>query len=586
MKRKYPITMRTKLTAMLLGLIVLPLGIFGTVLFSFQQKITESFVSDSLQKATTYLATRFDQELQAICGLGNLYYLDGEIVGFLVDGNGPGSAGQAESLGDLMTRYSAYPGRIHVDVSILTTEGVLYGGNSYTGVLDAAQIAETVRSERSNTTWLSSGDFPPGSVSGDYLYAARALHNHDTWEPIGTLLLSIRETELRKIYSGYLSESQNAYLLDQRGNVISFINNQGVEYRPDLEKCALYYGFFLDKAGEHAQYVTYHTVSTNAWTLVVTSDPDVLWQPYQKATYTFWALLVLYFLAMTALSFVFAARFVRPVRQLCDNIALVKQGDFDTMVPVTSSDEIGQLSEQYNEMLLRIKALLSDIVEQEESRHSAEMQALQAQINPHFIYNALASVRFLVFSRKNEEAEKALLSLINILRGTLSNPHVLSTVGQEIKLLQDYVSLQRISFSRPLTVEFDVDDSVRGCQICKLTLQPIVENAFIHGFEGKQEHCRLTIRAKDLGSKVELTVADNGAGFDAASAQPKKWGGVEGPHTGLGINNVRQRLVLTFGQASGLEVDSRSGAGTTVRISIPKIEENGGVFVYDNPDRG
>ncbi len=583
MGRKHPFTMRTKLIFMFLGLIVLPLGFFGTMLFAIQRNITESYVAESLERSTSQLAERLNQELQAVCGLGNLYYLDGELVEALSEGGETGL--RPETVREITSRYSAYPGRIHADASVLTPEGKLYGGQSYTGILDPLAVARTAEAGGSNTVWRSSFDFPEGAVSGDYLYAVRALHNHGTWEPTGTLLLSMRETELRKIYSGYLTESQNAYLLDRRGNVISFVNNQGIPYQPDAARCALYYGFFPDEAEGRPQYVTYHTITSGAWTLVVASDPVVLLQPYKTATNAFLAALLLCFAVAVVLSFIFSARFVRPVRQLCDNIALVKEGNFDTMVPVTSSDEIGQLSEQYNEMLLRLKELLAGMVEEQESRHRAEMQALQAQINPHFIYNALASVRFLVFSGKNDEADRALLSLINILRGTLSNPHILSTVGQEIKLLQDYVSLQRISFSKPLDVEFDVDESVRDCRICKLTLQPIVENAFIHGFEGNLEHCRLTVRVRDLGDRAEITVEDNGTGFDTHSARPTNWGGVESPHNGLGVENVRQRLTLTFGQSCGLEIKSRPGCGTVARITIPKTGEKGSILVYDNPGR-
>lgn len=583
MRQKHPFTMRTKLIFMFLGLIVLPLGFFGTMLFSIQQNITETYVVESLEKSTAQLAERFNQELQAVCGLGNLYYLDEELAEALTGEEGP--ALHPEAIREMVSKYSAYPGRIHADASVLMPEGALYGGRSYTGVRDPAAVREVAQAGGSNTVWRSPFDFPEGAVSGDYVYVLRSLHNHGTWEPVGTLLLSMRETELRKVYSGYLSESQNAYLLDRKGNVISFVNNQGIEYRPDVSRCTLYYGFYLDEAGERPQYVTYHTISSSAWILVVASDPVVLLQPYKVATNTFLGALLLWFAITIVLSVVFSARFVRPVRQLCDNIALVKEGDFDTMVPVTSSDEIGQLSIQYNEMLLRLKELLAGMVEEQESRHRAEMQALQAQINPHFIYNALASVRFLVFSGKNGEADQALLSLINILRGTLSNPHILSTVGQEIKLLQDYVSLQRISFSKPLDVEFDVDEAVRDCRICKLTLQPIVENAFIHGFKGNPERCRLTVRVRDLGDRAEITVEDNGTGFDTRSAQPTNWGGVESPHNGLGIENVRQRLTLTFGQSCGLEVNSRPGSGTVVRITIPKTGEKGSILVYDNPGR-
>ena len=211
MREKHPLTMRTKLIFMFLGLIVLPLGFFGTMLFSIQQNVTESYVVESLEKSTTQLAERLNQELQAVCGLGNLYYLDGELAEGLSAGDGLHL--RLEPVRELLSKYSAYPGRIYADASVLTPEGELYGGRSYTGILDPA-AARALPAESGNTVWRSHLDFPEGAVSGDYVYAVRALHDHSTWESTGTLLLSVRETELRKIYSGYLTESQNAYLLD------------------------------------------------------------------------------------------------------------------------------------------------------------------------------------------------------------------------------------------------------------------------------------------------------------------------------------------------------------------------------------
>lgn len=567
--------LRTKLICIFLCMIVLPLAIFGMALFAIQQRITESFLRQSMESSVAQLADRLNQELVNVRNLSNLYYLDEDLTAALSGQNN--TPASAVALQEAASRYTACLGLLHVDVSFLDLNGNVYGS---AWLPDPDRLLAAVDSNRGNAHWLSARDLG----TGDCVYAVRPLHDRSNWNPVGTLVISANETELRKIYSGYLSESQNAYLLDRQGNLLSFVNNQGVDYVPDIAQCPLYYGSYLDDSLPTPQLITYHTITTNSWVLVVASNMTALRQPYATSTNLFLTVLLVYFMVTIVLSMLFANRFVRPIRQLCDNIALVKEGNLDTGVPVTSSDEIGHLSEQYNEMLLRVKELMADNMAAQQSRHEAEMQALQAQINPHFIYNSLASVRFLIFAGKNAEADRALLALINILHGTLSNPHALSTVGQEIKLLQDYIELQRISFSRTLTVEFDVDESVRNCRICKLTLQPLVENAFSHGFAASQTHCSLTVRAKDRTDLVEISIADNGGGFDTKSARPKDWGGQDGPHTGLGIANVHHRLVLAFGPAYGLTMESSPGQGTTAHIVIPKKEEEGGALIYDGSD--
>lgn len=584
-KLNHHTSMRTRLISLFIGMIVLPLGIASALLLSIQSHITESYVMDASENEIAQLADLLNQELKSVIRMGNLYYLDDELNEILLSQKDLDTPIQAEVMMEVTSKYTASAAKMYTEVSVLTPKHILYDNTKQPKLRSYASWADKTSSNRSNTTWLSAYDLVTNGLSQDRIYAVRHLHDRSTWEEIGLLIISMQKSELRKVFSGHLSETQNAYLLDHSGNLLTAINNQGLTYTPDFSRCSLYSGSFLDKSADTPQYVSYHTVSTNSWMLVVTSDYTAIRAPYKITTIAIIAVLLLYLLVSTVLSFVFADHYVRPIRQLCDNIALVKQGNFDTMVPVTSSDEIGHLSEQYNEMLLQIKELLNNIVTEQESRHTAEIQALQAQINPHFIYNSLASVRFLVFAKQNDEADKALLALINILRGTLSNPHALSTVKQEVTLLKDYIVLQKLSFSRPLTVEYDLDASVETCSICKLTLQPIVENVFIHGFASKQDDCRLTIRTRNCDSYAEITIEDNGVGFDTSTVQRKKWGEVDTPHNGLGMGNVHQRLVLNFGPEYGLRIDSTPGKGTTARITIPIKEEEGDVFIYDNSDR-
>lgn len=570
--------LHTKLICLILGLIVLPLGIFGTLLFALQQGVTSDFAQAALENSVAEMADRVSQELAAVSNLTNLFYLDEALSGALTEEGAP----QEQVLSELSKKYAPSLGRLHVEVTFVTLSGACYGATS---PLPEALVEGLSIPYPNSVRWISTYDL---ALQEDActIYAVRPLHARSRWTPVGTLVVSVKESELRKICAGYLSETQNAYLLDRNGNLLMAVDNQGLSYVPTLEECRLYAGTFEPKGLSRPQVVTYNTVNTTGWVLAVASDYAALQAPYVKTNQLFLSILVLYFGIAIVLSVVLSKRFVQPIRKLQSNIELVKAGNLDTMVPVTSGDEIGQLSEQYNEMLRRIKALLTGLMDVQQARHEAEMQALQAQINPHFIYNTLASIRFLVFAERNQEADRALLSLVNILRGTLSNPHALSTVGQEVKLLEDYIELQRISFSRTLTVHFDIAESVRACPICKLTLQPVAENAFAHGFAPGQDLCSLTIRARDLGRRAEITITDNGVGFDSTAFPPQRRADSDGLHTGLGLGNVDERLRLAFGQEYGLRIDSTPGKGTSVRIVIPKTSQEGDALVYDRSDRG
>lgn len=579
MRKKRTLYLRDKLILLLLCLIVLPLLLFGTLLFHFQQRITTSFIRQTMAASVAQQADRLSQEIYTIRSMGNLFYLDKSVISALDQSDGP----DAEALKQLSQKYCACLGKLHANVSFLGQDGQYYGNIPTSALPDADRLLSEINLSASSTAWLTSYDLFPIPPISTSVYAVRPIHKPDSWIPVGTLVIAVQESELRKICSGYLSKSQNACLIDRNGNLLCEVNNQNIPWNVDPQLFSQYTGSFY--LADSDQLVSYYTESNAKWILAISSSEKALLEPYVDSTQTFITLIILYFFIAVALSFVVSKRFVRPIHELQKNIDLVKQGNLNAMVPVTSSDEIGQLSERYNEMLQQIKSLLKGLMDTQQAQHEAEMLALQAQINPHFIYNTLASIRFLVFSGKKEETDRALLSLGNILHGTLSNPHDLSTVGQEIKLLQNYIDLQRISFSHPLSVSFDVDKDVYSCQICKLSLQPIVENAFIHGFTSSgNSACSLSLCAKSIGNDVEISISDNGIGFDPAAKPEKKPTEDDPPHTGLGIGNVHERLKLAFGPQYGLRIESSPGSGTTVYVTIPKRQKKGDVFIYDSSD--
>lgn len=575
MGKNRKMNLRTKLICLFLGLIALPLAGLGTLLLWLQWRNTESFIEDSMKTGIVKFSDQLSQELSTVKSLSNLYYLDDALASALQS-----ETPSPDAMLRLASKYNAVGGHIHPTVTFLTTDGTFYGSATQAGSREAKALLAAVDPTWGNLHWLSGKDL---GLSGDYLWAVRPIHNRESGQMLGLLALRVPESELHKVISGYLTDSQNAYLLDPKGEFLSEIRNQSLDYTPDPALCGLYSGSFLADDVAKPQFVAYQYVAATGWTLAISSDLSVLRQPYTASLTVFLVSLVIYFLITVGLAVFFADRFVRPIRQLNTNIAMVQDGNFDLTVPVTSSDEVGQLSQAYNDMLARTKELLDNLMEAQQSRHQAEMTALQAQINPHFIYNTLASIRFLIFANQNAEADRALLALVSILRGTLSNPGEISTVGKELKLLGDYIELQRISFSRTLQVTFDVDESVKSCPMCKLTLQPIAENAFSHGFDAGQVLCSLEIRAKDEGDYVEITITDNGVGYDPNAPKPEVWKDRE-LHTGLGIDNVNERIRLAFGEEFGLTMESAPGQGTTAHIRTPKPDTKGDAFVYDGSD--
>lgn len=580
--KKRHFNLRAKMMIYFFVCVVIPIICFGILLFGLQQRNTEQFMVRTLETSVLQLADRISQEFRSIQSISNLYYLDDDLIESLSQEAAGSEVDLLNQLDRMAYIYSSGVGSMNTDIAIFDAKGDYITKTSCSKSPSAQQFSSQVY-RQVNLSWFTSYSFEEGTAAPNMLYAYRPLHDRSTWQQVGALVISIRENELRKVYSGYLSEAQNAYIIDRSGNIISSVDNQNVTYAIPSQILPLYSGTFQDMADGVPQLVTFHTLNTGGLQLVVISNLNALRSMYRQTTLVFLMILLLYVLLTMAVSWFIPKNFVRPIHELQTHIDLVKQGNLDTLVPVTSTDEIGQLSERYNEMLLRLRELLAEMMAAQQAQHKAEIHALQAQINPHFIYNSLASIRFLVFSKQNEAADQALVALISILRGTLSNPHDFSTVGQEIKLLQDYISLQRISFSQALHVEFQVDDTVRACKLCKLTLQPIVENAFIHGFSGGQTDCSIQVCARDLGERVEITIRDNGCGFDPKASRQTEYDG-DFPHTGLGVANVHERLQLAFGPDFGLHTESAPGAGTTVTVTIPKNQPQGGAVVYDHFD--
>lgn len=269
----------------------------------------------------------------------------------------------------------------------------------------------------------------------------------------------------------------------------------------------------------------------------------------------------------------------RPLNLLMDSMSKIENGDFDTGITYEKKDEFSTLIKGYNIMVVKIKALLEEVVEKEKNRRTAELYALQAQINPHFLYNTLNSIRYFAKVYHAPEIRDMTTALIQLSKASLSSEKFI-TIGQEIELTQKYLTIQKMRYGDILQTAYHVEDELEQCMIPRFSIQPIVENALFHGILPVEHgHISITVSGKDKG--ILICVEDDGIGMSEEQITVLNESLKNNPvnHTGrddisklknIGLENINYRIKIHFkDNESGLWI-TRRNPGTTVWLWIPE----------------
>lgn len=271
-----------------------------------------------------------------------------------------------------------------------------------------------------------------------------------------------------------------------------------------------------------------------------------------------------------------ASAISKPIRELKKMTASVGEGNLDVRVENRNKDEIAALGKSFNHMTEQLKELIEKERREQESLKKAEMKALQAQINPHFLYNTLDAIVWMAEANKSDEVIKIVSALSSFFRTTLSKGRDWIPVRNEVEHVKSYLTIQKIRYNDILDYKIEIDEAIYDYSILKLTLQPIVENALYHGIKNKRGRGMITIEGglKEDGVMM-FTVVDDGVGMtperlaEVQAELDDEQGEIVVNESGFGLNNVHKRIKLYYGQQYGLTVDSSVGTGTRVTITIP-----------------
>ncbi len=405
-------------------------------------------------------------------------------------------------------------------------------------------------------------------------------------------LVGDRDTKVQGIFLFNVKESFFAEslknLYENQKNTVMLVSDNGVttygDPAPSRDRGLLAkvrqqedtgYFEYRSRQGQELM-VIYDTLRSNQWQLVVVLDKQDLLSGVTYAGYVI-TIAVVGIAVLAVIFSIFLARLVTdPLQKLTRRMQAIREDNFREMelaIPENSSNEIGVLSRNIFELLLRLKGLLLAVENEAREKYIARLSLLQAQINPHFLYNTLNSIQYYCRQGKVAEASRMIAALGDFFRISLSKGRDILSIREEVEHVRDYLLISSMGYGGDLQYQVEIEDDVYDYQIIKLTLQPLVENAILHGIKPKQGPGRIIIRGAKQADCICLEIEDNGVGIDPATLDRLNrmlvnW---EAEYTGsLGLNNVNKRLKIQYGSEFGLSIASEINGYTKVYVRLPR----------------
>lgn len=415
-------------------------------------------------------------------------------------------------------------------------------------------------------------------------YVKFPIYDRKGYVELGNIIIMFNQSELINMYSSLVKSPDSIFILDLKENV--FVSTYSDPYlfsskvHQYSEKLNQYSGAFTYEDNGDEILVNISTLNTTHWNIISVSNISNSMDAFSEAKSTYLMGIIIICLIFFAIFYLIINRITLPIRELSSHMKNMDEKELEPYAGNTANDEIGYLAQQFNKLIIRIQNLMVEILDQQEQKRTSDIAALQAQIHPHFLINTLASVRYLMVIDKSKEADFALLNLTKLIQDIFSDSDPYTTIGLSMEQLKTYISIQAMRMENTPNVIYNISDDIYDCLTLKLLIQPIVENAFIHGFPASIENPIINITGYAKNSSIFFVISDNGVGFDASAVMKP----LEKPSSKdhYGLYNINNRLKLNFGSSYGITIESAPNEGSKVIVSFPKIHYERGIKLLDD----
>ncbi len=418
----------------------------------------------------------------------------------------------------------------------------------------------------------------------DCILLGRAVLSLETREIIGTLLIRTNERYFSNIYRNIdMGKNADIFVVDSDGIVVSSRNTKipvAKQYKDQMLIKEL-----LNRTGsqdktfnmsiDDKKYMIAFSYLKDADWFVVSTIPYSYLNAEVKGILTNIMLLVIGCSVLAVLlSYIFTLTLSKPLKRLINTMNEVKRGNLSVSIIDNSTDEIGEVVGNFNTMLNEIKNLMESVKLNEKQKREAEIKILQAQINPHFLSNTLNTVKWLAGAQKAHNIEALVSSLIKLLHVSMGKGDDFITMGEEVEYIKSYINIQEYRYYDKFRVVFEIEEDILDYKVLRFLIQPVVENAIIHGIGPMTEQGLISIKGFKYNDVLKIRVTDNGEGIprerlckiltvDDYENKSK--------FSGIGINNVNERIQINFGDEFGLHIESVPKLYTTVELTLPII---------------
>lgn len=398
----------------------------------------------------------------------------------------------------------------------------------------------------------------------------------------GILVIYFPVQELDAILESYGSTAtEYCYLIDSSDNLLYHPYMKKLESGIAGEWSREYFSreatYVLSEIRNKQWMIGTHTIGYTGWGLVIVNSLTDIQQKSFSSYRMIWKMLCLTGLLMMIVDIILLNQMTRPVARLSQAMKKFGAGRLDIRVAEDGIGELFVLESGFNSMTEKIQSLIERTIVQEKEKRYMERRLLQAQISPHFLYNTLDSIIWMIQGKQYEGAEKMVSLLAKFFRVALSRGEDIITLKQEIQHAISYLGIQNIRFQDKFRFELDIDENLMHYQCPKIMIQPILENAIYHGIESSYDDGEIVLSVHEKGNDICIEVSDNGEGMTQETIQKilhhDQAASTNGKGSGVGVYNVDFRIKLLYGESYGISIDSEIDEGTTVRILIPKVSD-------------
>lgn len=567
---------------MVVSIVLVSVLILWTTIHMSTNLFTETF-SITNSKVLNQIKTNFESFNEAIAAVSNNVTQSGSIRGFLSEGDAD-SLTMAKSfynMRETMDRVQSITESYEVGITIIGINGRSYSTNRAHLQLSVDELKqEPITMEAAETPSRLIFDVYQNEAtlgSQQMISATKALTDRTRSRIYGTLYVTMREDIFRQFYSSFTSRGNDVVIMNEKGEIVSSNREDWIgttqldllSYARDMNNNSprSINARVMDQdsvvLSEYLPFYRFYIVNVVDKDLAMGQLIDLKTVALICAAIVVGALILV---------FLITSQITKSLRRLVKQMSNITKSDLDNYIPVSGSYESRQLGHAYNYMLDELHDYVDQLVQTQHEQRNAELAALQSQINPHFLYNTLASVKVLVQQGNKDRAAETINALIGLLQNTISDVSQTVTVEQEVENLKNYVFINHVRYGGRIKAAFYVAPDCTHYHVPKLMIQPFIENAFFHGFI-KKETGTIHVMVSRAGESLICEIMDNGDGIEGlvmgeTLPNPKNNRQL---FSGIGIRNVHDRIELLYGSPYGVTIMSTVGEGTRVTVTLPLI---------------